>query len=174
MGFDLSPSTPLTATASQTDTVSPKTIRWAVGQLTSLVPEYVWVKVRVNDSAAILNVDGCPTFNADTFGGDAGGSDNGKDHLWRYYEPSRVTVNGCVAIGKPTDLAAVKVGQTFQYNVDFYNTGAITLTNVSVFDTLPSGVSFVSARSWGSSANSRRWRSNPGCISVSRDSYSSG
>ena len=29
-----------------------------------------------------------PVFNGDTFGGDAGGSDNGKDHLWRYYEPT--------------------------------------------------------------------------------------
>ncbi|HSN73505.1 MAG TPA: SdrD B-like domain-containing protein, partial [Anaerolineae bacterium] len=136
----------LPATTDQTTSGGgPKAIRWAVGQLTNLIPEYVWVKIRVDDTAAIVNEDGCPVFNADTFGGDAGGSDNGKDHLWRYYEPSRVTWNGCVGIGKPSDLAAVSVGQTFQYNVDFYNLGTTTLTNVVVRDTLPSGVAFISA-----------------------------
>ena len=94
---------PAPTTVSQTDDTSPKAIRWAVGQLTSLVPEYVWVKIKVNDTAAILNADGCPLFHGDTFGGDAGGTDNGKDHLWRYYEPTAVTVNGCVVPGKPTD-----------------------------------------------------------------------
>jgi uncharacterized repeat protein (TIGR01451 family) len=144
LGIDLG-SAPLPGTTSQFDTSSPKAVRWAVGQLTDLVPEYVWVKVRVDDTAAILNADGCPVFNADTFGGDAGGTDNGKDHLWRYYEPSRVTWNGCVGIGKPTDLAAVATNQVFQYNVEFYNLGATTLTNVVVRDTLPSGVAFLSA-----------------------------
>ena len=37
----------LPSTVSQTDGVSPKAIRWAVGQLTAYRPEYVWVKIRV-------------------------------------------------------------------------------------------------------------------------------
>jgi uncharacterized repeat protein (TIGR01451 family) len=140
----------LPATTDQTTSGGgPKAIRWAVGQLTNFVPEYAWVKIKVNNvttgPGGFLNADGCPYFHADTFGGDAGGSDNGKDHLWRYYEPSKVTWNGCMGIGKPTDLAAVKSGQVFQYNVDFYNLGITPLTNVVVRDTLPSGVNFISA-----------------------------
>jgi uncharacterized repeat protein (TIGR01451 family) len=132
-------------TVSQSDATSPKAVRFSVGQLTALVPEYAWIKLRVKDVAALRASDGCPVFNGDTFGGDAGGTDNGKDHLWRYYEPSRFTWNACVAIGKPTDLAAVSVGQTFQYKVKMYNMGATAQTNVVIRDTLPAGVSFVSA-----------------------------
>jgi len=136
---------PLPATTSQTDNTSPKAIRWAVGQLTDSRPEYAWVKIKVNNTAAILDASGCPVFRGDTFGGDAGGSDNGKDHLWRYYEPSVVSWNGCLGIGKPSDRAAVKSGDTFQYKIKFYNLGTLTLTNVVVSDALPSGVTFLSA-----------------------------
>lgn len=139
---DLAPTHPTTG---QTDGTSPKAIRWAVGQLTQYKPEYVWVKVKVNDPTAILDQTGCPVFDGGTFGGDAGGSDNGKDHLWRYYEPSRVRWNGCAGIGKPADRIAVKVGDNFQYKLKYYNLGTLTLTNVVVKDTLPSGVSFVSS-----------------------------
>lgn len=137
--------TPFPATTSQTDATSPKAIRWEVGQLTSGIPEYAWVKIKITDFTALLDGGSCPLFQGDTFGGDAGGSDNGKDHLWRYYEPSRVTLNGCTALGKPTDLLAVSVGQVFQYKVKFYNTGSQALTNVVVRDTLPSGVTFLSS-----------------------------
>lgn len=135
----------LPPTEDQFDATSPKTVRFSVGQLTSLVPEYAWIKLKVTDIAKLRDADGCPVFNGDTFGGDAGGTDNGKDHLWRYYEPSRFTWNACVAIGKPTDLAAVSVGQTFQYKLKMYNMGTTPQTNVVIRDTLPAGVSFVSA-----------------------------
>ncbi|MBK7781193.1 MAG: DUF11 domain-containing protein [Ardenticatenia bacterium] len=139
---DLPPTDPVTG---QTDNTSPKALRWAVGQLTQFKPEYVLVKIKVNNTSAILDPSGCPVFDAGTFGGDAGGSDNGKDHLWRYYEPSRVRWNGCAGIGKPSDRIAVKVGDTFQYRVKYYNLGTLTLNNVVIRDTLPSGVTFVSA-----------------------------
>ena len=145
LGFALSPASPLPETEDQADTTSPKALRWAVGQLTLNVPEYVWVKVRVKDTAEILNNDGCPVFHSDTFGGDAGGDSNGKDHLWRYYEPSVNTWNGCLAIGKPSNRAAVAVGETFQYNVRVFNAGANNLSNVKIVDTLPSGVQFISS-----------------------------
>ena len=146
VGRALSSSSPLPATTSQSDTTSPKAIRWAVGQLTSLVPEFVWVKIKVDSTAAIVNADGCPVFNGDTFGGDAGGSDNGKDHLWRYYEPSETAWNGCLALGKPATRDLVKVGDTYQYKIKVYNAGTINdFTNVVVKDTLPAGVQFISA-----------------------------
>ena len=144
-GFALSPTTPLTATVSQTDTVSPKAIRFALGQLTYLRPEYVWVKIKVQDPTALVDVTGCPVFHIDTFGGDAGGDDGGKDHIWRYYDPNSVVTNGCIALGKPATRDIVKIGDTFQYKVKAYNLGTQTITNLIIRDTLPSGVTFISA-----------------------------
>ncbi len=74
-------------------------------------------------NGSFLNADGCPVFHADTFGGDAGGTDNGKDHLWRYYEPSTVTWNGCLAAGKPATVEFVQVVDIFSYKVKVYNLG---------------------------------------------------
>jgi len=145
VGFALSPSTPLPDTTSQTDSTSPKVIRWAVGQLTQYRPEYAWVKIRVNDIHDIVDPSGCPVFKGDTFGGDAGGTDNGKDHLWRYYEPTEVTWNGCLAAQKPATREIVKVGDTYQYKLKVYNFQNFTLSAVVVRDTLPGGVTFVSA-----------------------------
>ena len=72
-------------------------------------PEYVWVKIKVDQpNGSFLNAEAVPLFHADTFGGDAGGTDNGKDHLWRYYEPSTVTWNGCLAAGKPATVEFVR------------------------------------------------------------------
>ncbi len=137
VGYALSPSNPLPANTNA--------VRWAVGQLTAFRPEYVWVKVRVNSAAEILNPTGCPDLRGDTFGGDAGGTDNGKDHLWRYYEPTEVKMNVCLAAGKPATREFVKVGDLFQYKIKVYNLQAFDITNVKVTDTLSSGVTFVSA-----------------------------
>lgn len=137
-------------TTSQTDGTSPKAIRWAVGQLTAFRPEYVWVKIKVNNVnrnpvGGFLDSSGCPVFHADTFGGDAGGTDNGKDHLWRYYQPSEFTWNGCLAVSKTGSAQFVKVGETFSYNLKIYNLGDTAQTNVVIEDMLPSSVSFISA-----------------------------
>ena len=134
------------ATTGQTDLTSPKVVRWAVGQLILERPEYVWVKVRVdNPGPGFLDANGCPFFHSGTFGGDAGGTNNGKDHLWRYYEPSTFTWNGCLAAGKPASVEFTKPGDTIQFKIKIYNLGTQTQTNVVVKDTLPSGVTFLSA-----------------------------
>lgn len=144
--YDLK-TTDLPSTTSQTDNTSPKTIRWAVGQLTAFRPEYVFVKLRVDNVSlgSFLNSSGCPVFHSDTFGGDAGGTDNGKDHLWRYYQPSEFTWNGCLAVGKTTGAQFVKVGDIFTYKLKVYNLGSTPQTNVSIEDKLPSTVQFISA-----------------------------
>ncbi len=140
------PVSTLPTTVSQTDTTSPKAIRWAVGQLTAYRPEYAWVKVKVTDATAgITNPSGCPDLRGDTFGGDAGGTDNGKDHLWRYYEPTEVKMGLCAAVGKPATKEFVQSGTFFQYPIKIYNLQDFPLTNVVVKDTLGSGLSFVSA-----------------------------
>ncbi len=145
VGFSLSPATPLTATTFQTDTLSPKAVRWAFGQLTYYQPEYVWIKVKVIDNQAILDATGCPKWTVDTFGGDAGGDSGGKDHIWRYYDPNSVTLNGCLAIGKPATRELVKVGDSYQYKVKLYNAGNNDFSTVQIQDTLPAGATFVSA-----------------------------
>ncbi len=144
VGFDLAGGD-LPPTVSQTDTSSPKTVRWAIGQLTYLRPEYVWVQFKVNNTAAILNPSGCPYFRGDTFGGDAGGASNGKDHIWRYYDPTETTFNPCLTVSKVADRAVVASGGTISYKVTVYNAGPNPLTNVVVQDTLPAGATFLSA-----------------------------
>ncbi len=144
-GWALSPATPLTQTLSQTDSTSPKAIRFAIGQLTYYQPEYVWVKIKVHDNTAILDPTGCPKWTVDTFGGDAGGDSGGKDHIWRYYDPNSVTLNGCLAVGKPATRELVKVGDTFQYKVKLYNAGGNDFSTVQIQDTLPSGATYISA-----------------------------
>lgn len=143
IGIDLA-ATDLPVTTGQADG-SPNAVRWALGQLTYLVPEYVWVKLRVLDASGLRTASGCPEFFSDTFGGDAGGDSAGKDHIWRYYDPTSVRWNGCMAISKPATRQAVQVGETFQYKVKMYNLGSVPLSNVRISDTLPTGVTFLSA-----------------------------
>ena len=116
----------------QTDETSPKAVRWAVGQLTYQMPEYVWVKIKIINPDAMLDATGCPFWYVDTFGGDAGGDSGGKDHIWRYYDPNSVQFNGCLAVGKPANREFVKVGDNFQYNVRVYNSGNVDLSNVVI------------------------------------------
>ena len=105
----------------------------------------MWIKVKVHDTTAILDATGCPKWTVDTFGGDAGGDSGGKDHIWRYYDPNSVTFNGCLAIGKPATRELVKVGDNYQYKVKLYNAGAKNFSTVQIQDTLPAGVTYVSA-----------------------------
>ena len=124
---------------------SPNAVRWAYGQLTLYKPEFVWVKIRINDYSTFLDPSGCPVLNVDTFGGDAGDYDNGKDHIWRYYDPNSVPWNGCLAVSKPANRDAVRVGDTLQYAVRVYNLGINSYSNVVVKDTVPAGATFLSA-----------------------------
>jgi len=145
IGYNLSPATPLPSTVSQNDSSSPKAIRWSIGQTSLYAPEYAWVQFRVDNTAAILNPSGCSVFRGDTFGGDAGGDSGGKDHLWRYYDPTEIIWDACLAVSKPARKTVVKAGENFQYDISIFNTGAQNLTNVVVTDLLPSGVTFLSA-----------------------------
>ena len=136
---------PLPTTTGQTNN-TPNVVRWSVGQVSDLVPEYVWVKIKVVNPANIVNASGCPVFDAGAFGGDAGGNDNGKDHLWRYYEPSRISWNACLGPIKTASKQIVAPGETFTFTLKVYNLDIDTdYTNVVIKDTLPSGLQFVSA-----------------------------
>ncbi len=157
VGYALSPSTPLPATTGQANG-TPNAIRFAYGQLTLNSPEFAWVKFKVDNFNNMLDATGCPIWRLDTFGGDAGGDSGGKDHIWRYYDPNSALLNGCLAVGKPATRDIVKVGDTYQYNLSFYNAGSKTLTQVVVTDLLPAGVTFVSAvPAQTSGPNPLRW-----------------
>ena len=143
LGFDLTTSD-LPQTTGQANG-TPVAVRWAYGQQTQNRPEFMWIKIKVHDNTAILDPTGCPKWTVDTFGGDAGGDSGGKDHIWRYYDPNSVTFNGCLAIGKPATKELVKVGDNYQYKVKLYNAGGNNFSTVQIQDTLPSGVTYISA-----------------------------
>ncbi len=155
IGYALSPANPLPVTTSQTDTTSPKTVRWSLGETTLNKPEYVWVKVKLYADPQLQNGQCTVNFNADTFGGDAAATSNGKDHLWRYYEPTTVAQNACVYTDKQASTT-VGTGQ-FNYNLTVINMTAQTLNNVVVTDQMPSGVTYISANPTPNSTNPLTW-----------------
>ncbi|MCU0796842.1 MAG: DNRLRE domain-containing protein [Akkermansiaceae bacterium] len=117
-------------------------IRFAIGQLELGRPEFAAVKVRIIDEPAAGD---CWGMNADAFGGDAGGTDGGKDHIWRYFDPTVVTLTPCTFIQKVASKALVSPGEVFHYDITFANNGTLTLPNVTITDVLPSGLNHVSA-----------------------------
>jgi hypothetical protein len=52
----------------------------------------------------------CYIMHADAFGGDAGGTDGGKDHIWRYFDPDRGDAEPCVFLQKVASKALVAPG----------------------------------------------------------------
>ena len=148
LGWDMT--TPLSPTLSLTDTISPKAIRWSVGMLLTGRSEYVRVTLKVSydpgDPNAPYDANGCFEAHGDVIGGDAGGEQGGKDHLWRYYDPTDATLNPCSLLVKRASKDVVPNGEIFQYLIEFWNAGSLTtLTNVVIQDTLPGEVSFISA-----------------------------
>ena len=135
MGHALSSVNPLPANTNA--------VRWSVGALIMNRSEYAWVKVKLLNPTPYTN---CAVFRADTFGGDAGGENGGKDHLWRYYDPTSASLNACLYVGKRASREIIPSSGVFQYTVDVVNTSAnTTMTNVQIQDLLPSGVTFLSA-----------------------------
>jgi uncharacterized repeat protein (TIGR01451 family) len=134
MGYDLNPANPLPADA--------KAVRFAIGQLELGRPEFSAVKVKIlsNPSA------NCTRIYGDAFGGDAGGTDGGKDHIWRYFDPTVVSLSPCTFLQKTVSKALVAPGEVFYYTIVFANNGTVALPNIALRDTLPSGVTFLSAQ----------------------------
>ena len=116
-------------------------VRFAIGQLELGRPEYAAVKVLVTSS--ILSP--CVELSGDAFGGDAGGSFGGKDHLWRYFDPTVHSLTPCTFLQKSVSKALVAPGEVFYYTVTFANNGIVPLENISIVDVLPTGVTHVSA-----------------------------
>lgn len=133
MGVLLDPAHPL-----PTDT---KAVRFAIGQLELGRTEYSAVKVKVLTSPAVT----CPKMYGDAFGGDAGGTDSGKDHLWRYFDPTVVYLSPCTFLQKAVSKPLVLPGEVFYYTITFANNATFELPNITLSDTLPSGITFLSS-----------------------------
>lgn len=141
VGQALNASSPLPPTTSLTDATSPKAVRFSYGMLELGRPEYARVYLKITD-----NNLGCFKLYTDAFGGDAGGEEGGKDHLWRYYDPTIAVLNPCIGLQKISNRTFVKTGDTFEYKINFFNVSeSQTLTHVNITELLPSGMTFVSA-----------------------------
>ena len=116
-------------------------IRFAIGQLELGRSEYSAVKVKM---LTLPSVGSHPIY-ADAFGGDAGGSSNGKDHIWRYFDPTVVTLEPATLLQKVASDPHIAPGGTTSFAITFANLGSATLPNVVLTDVLPAGLSYVSA-----------------------------
>ncbi|MEI6674443.1 MAG: SdrD B-like domain-containing protein, partial [Verrucomicrobiota bacterium] len=116
-------------------------VRFAIGQLELGRSEYSAVKVKVltpTDAASYK-------MYADAFGGDAGGADNGKDHIWRYFDPTVITLDSYVLLQKVAKDPLLPPGGTTSFTLTFANNGPVALPNVVLTDTLPSGLVYLSS-----------------------------
>jgi uncharacterized repeat protein (TIGR01451 family) len=137
-------------------------VRFAIGQLELGRPEYSAVKVRINNLSG--NADDSFPMYAEAFGGDAGGTDGGKDHIWRYFDPTVVKLNVDVALQKVASKKLVAPGETFHFDLTFINSGKTALPNITLTDTIPTGLSFVSASPSASSVSGATYVWNLGTV----------
>jgi uncharacterized repeat protein (TIGR01451 family) len=146
-----------------TDNIPPdaNAIRFAIGQLELGRPEFSAVKVKIVSEPSAGT---CWSMHGDAFGGDAGGSDGGKDHIWRYYDPTVVTLKPCAFLQKVASKALVAPGETFHYDIVFANNGTDPLPNVVLTDVLPAGLSHVSALPVPSGGSGLTWNWNLGTV----------
>lgn len=136
---------PLPPTLSHTDSTSPKAIRISVGGIEQGRLEYISVTLRVLESPGSPNpnpydANGCFEAHAETFAGDAGYTDNNKDHIYRYVKFSTATFNPCTQLSKRANVASAKSGDTFNYYLQFVNTGGLTIPAFTITDVVPNGL----------------------------------
>jgi uncharacterized repeat protein (TIGR01451 family) len=124
-------------------------VRIAHGGIELGRPETIRLRIKVLQDPAPnvppYDANGCFQIRADAFGGDAGGEQGGKDHLWRYYAPVKRLVFSCAIAQKAASTSLVPLNGVFTYRIDFINQSTSSLPNVLVSDALPAGLTFVSA-----------------------------
>lgn len=140
---------PLPETLDLTDGTSPKAVRWSVGMLQTGQFEYVRVSVKVladpGEPNGPFDPNGCFEAFAEVSGGDAAGEQGGKDHTWRYYDPTFAVLNPGSVVSAKSSQDVVKNGDTFHYEIEYVNASTVTLTDVVVTNTLPGEVDFISS-----------------------------
>jgi len=161
LGWDISEANPLPPTTSWTDATSPKAVRVAWGNLELFRPEYFRAKIKIVVGPGLPNSpfdsQGFLQSYGDTFGGDAGGEYTNKDHLWRYYEPTAVSLVSKPMVFKQSSKQIVAPNEVFTYTIWYSTFGNTSLTNVVIEDTLPSGLTYISATPSPTSTGPLRW-----------------
>src|SRR6185369_16126140 len=106
-------------------------VRIAHGGIELGRPEMVRLKVKVLVDPAPnvppYDASGCFQIRGEAFGGDAGGEQGGKDHLWRYYNPVKRLVTSCAVAQKTANASLVPLNGTVTYRIDFINQGTAPL-----------------------------------------------
>jgi uncharacterized repeat protein (TIGR01451 family) len=116
-------------------------IRFAIGQLEFGRSEHSAVKVKVLTLPSV----NCSPIYGDAFGGDAGGTSNGKDHIWRYFDPTVVSLKPCTLLQKVASNPHIAPGATTSFKITFANLGSVALPNVVLSDPIPAGLTYLSA-----------------------------
>lgn len=121
-------------------------VRIAMGQLFNGETNYAKLTLQLggspgDESAAFL-------VNSSVVGGDAGGVSNGKDAIWRYFQPSVAVSAAQLAVTKTAASSFVQPGESIGYSIQVSNVGFWEAANLVVTDTLPN-----SNFSYGNTAN---------------------
>ncbi|HOX04494.1 MAG TPA: SdrD B-like domain-containing protein [Candidatus Paceibacterota bacterium] len=131
VGHDLSESTPLPPNTTA--------VRFSFGMLELGRVEVARVYVKVLDDFTT-----CPfPIHGDAFGGDAGGEQGGKDHLWRYYDPTDEIIDLCGGLQKSFLKPLVPPGATNTVTLTYFNGGHLPAINLAITDPLPSGITYL-------------------------------
>lgn len=148
-GVEVSPASPLPPTVSWTDTTSPKALRLSWGGLELYRLEYCRIFVKIlkdpGESGSPFDPEGYLQLFGETFGGDAGGEYGNKDHIWRYYKPSIIGLSSSPMIEVISSKRLVVPNEIFHFDIRVTNLGTLPLTNTIIENTLPSGLTLVSA-----------------------------
>ena len=131
LGYDFSASGPLPTNVNA--------VRFSIGQLELGRPAFGAVKVKIGAGYSATNA-----LYADAFGGDAGAYSYGKDHLWRYFDPTVVVLTPGVLLQKKVANPILAPAGTTYFDITFANTGGTTLSNVVLTDVLPTGLAYLS------------------------------
>ncbi|HOC70872.1 MAG TPA: SdrD B-like domain-containing protein, partial [Candidatus Hydrogenedentes bacterium] len=135
LGYDLSAGSPL-----PTNTTA---VRFSFGMLELGRTEVGRVYVKV-----LKDFTTCPfPIHGDAFGGDAGGEQGGKDHLWRYYDPTDTPLDLCGGLQKHFSKSLVLPGETVGVTLTYFNGSYLPAINMVVTDPLPSGMTYVAGTS---------------------------
>jgi uncharacterized repeat protein (TIGR01451 family) len=110
-------------------------VRFAFGMLELGRSEFMAVKVRL-----LPTFDGTKPVVADAFGGDAAGASTGKDHLWRYFNPTVSYLTPSILLQKTVADPLLAAGGTTYFDITLANSTAAPLPNAVLTDTLPAGL----------------------------------
>ena len=146
--------------ASNGGTLSGNTVTWNTGTLAAGASATYTVTVQVNSTLSASTLTNSASVTSTTFDPNTANNSNSEDTVVRGSADLSVIKSdnaGSVTAGQDAD-PVVYAGSTYTYTIVAANAGNDAASNVVVTDTLPAGVSFVSATGGGTaSGNTVTW-----------------